>query len=120
MAAGTVDAAEFIGPWNDQAFGLYRVAKYYYQPGWHEVGPTAELLINRRAWDSLSPDLKAIVEAAAKASAMEYYADYAFHNAVTLQPLVEHGGLRPLPGRRGRGSGAPAARCWRNWESERR
>ena len=47
MAAGTVDAAEFIGPWNDQTFGLFRVARYYYQPGWHEIGPTAELLINR-------------------------------------------------------------------------
>ena len=92
MAAGTVDAAEFIGPWNDQAFGLYRVAKYYYQPGWHEVGPTAELLVNRRAWEALPADLKAIVEAAATASAMEYLADYAFHNVVTLQPLVaEHG-----------------------------
>jgi TRAP-type mannitol/chloroaromatic compound transport system substrate-binding protein len=60
MAAGTVDAAEFIGPWNDQAFGLYRVAKYYYQPGWHEVGPTAELLVNRRAWESLPTDLRAL------------------------------------------------------------
>jgi TRAP-type mannitol/chloroaromatic compound transport system substrate-binding protein len=93
MAAGVVDAAEFIGPWNDQAFGLYRVAKYYYQPGWHEVGPTAELLVNRRAWESLPPDLKAIVEAAATASAMEYHADYAFHNVVSLQPLVEEHGL---------------------------
>jgi TRAP-type mannitol/chloroaromatic compound transport system substrate-binding protein len=92
MAAGTVDAAEFIGPWNDQAFGLYQVAKYYYQPGWHEIGPTAELLVNRSAWESLPADLQAIIEAAASASAMEYYADYAFHNAVSLQPLVaEHG-----------------------------
>jgi TRAP-type mannitol/chloroaromatic compound transport system substrate-binding protein len=93
MAAGTVDAAEFIGPWNDQAFGPYRVAKYYYQPGWHEVGPTAELLVNRDAFEALPPDLQAIVEAAASASAMEYYADYAFHNAVSLQPLVEEHGL---------------------------
>jgi TRAP-type mannitol/chloroaromatic compound transport system substrate-binding protein len=92
MAAGTVDAAEFIGPWNDQAFGLYRVAKYYYQPGWHEVGPTAELLVNQAAFDALAPDLQAIVEAAATASAMEYYADYAYHNATVLQPLIaEHG-----------------------------
>ena len=99
MAAGTVDAAEFIGPWNDQAFGLYQVAKYYYQPGWHEVGPTAELLVNRSAWESLPADLQAIVEAAASASAMEYYADYAFHNVVSLQPLVEEHGLklRPFP-----------------------
>jgi TRAP-type mannitol/chloroaromatic compound transport system substrate-binding protein len=93
MAAGTVDAAEFIGPWNDAAFGLYKVAKYYYQPGWHEVGPTAELLVNRAAFDALPADLQAIVEAAATASAMEYYADYAFHNAVSLQPLVEEHGL---------------------------
>ena len=93
MSAGVVDAAEFIGPWNDQAFGLYQVAKYYYQPGWHEVGPTAELLVNRGAWESLAPDLKAIVEAAATASAMEYHADYAFHNVVSLQPLVEKHGL---------------------------
>jgi TRAP-type mannitol/chloroaromatic compound transport system substrate-binding protein len=93
MAAGVVDAAEFIGPWNDQAFGLYEVAKYYYQPGWHEVGPTAELLVNRAAWESLPSDLKAIVQAAATASAMEYHADYAFHNVMTLQPLVEEHGL---------------------------
>jgi TRAP-type mannitol/chloroaromatic compound transport system substrate-binding protein len=93
MASGVVDAAEFIGPWNDQAFGLYQVAKYYYQPGWHEVGPTAELLVNRSAWESLPADLQAIVQAAAAASAIEYHADYAYHNVVTLQPLVEEHGL---------------------------
>jgi TRAP-type mannitol/chloroaromatic compound transport system substrate-binding protein len=93
MAAGVVDAAEFIGPWNDQAFGLYQVAKYYYQPGWHEVGPTAELLVNRNAWESLPPDLKAIVETAATASAMEYHADYAYHNVVSLEPLVDEHNL---------------------------
>lgn len=93
MASGTVDAAELIGPWNDQAFGLYRVARYYYQPGWHEVGPTAELLISRDAWEALPADLKAIVEGAAMASAMEYHADYCFHNVMALQPLVEAHGL---------------------------
>jgi TRAP-type mannitol/chloroaromatic compound transport system substrate-binding protein len=93
MASGTVDAAEFVGPWNDQAFGLYRVAKYYYQPGWHEVGPTAELLINRDAWEALPADLKAIVEGAAMASAMEYHADYCFHNVMALEPLVAEYGL---------------------------
>ena len=89
MAAGTVDAAEFIGPWNDETFGLFRVAKYYYLPGWHEVGPTAELLINRQAWESLPADLQAVVERAAMASAMQYHADYYFHNVMALQPLVE-------------------------------
>lgn len=89
MAAGTVDAAEFIGPWNDETFGLFRVARFYYQPGWHEVGPTAELLINRAAWDSLTPELQTIVERAATASALEYHADYYYHNVMALQPLIE-------------------------------
>jgi TRAP-type mannitol/chloroaromatic compound transport system substrate-binding protein len=99
MASGTVDAAELIGPWNDQAFGLYRVAPYYYMPGWHEIGPTAEVLINRGAWETLSADLQAVVETAAKASAFEYHADYAFHNAMALEPLVQEHGveLRMFP-----------------------
>ncbi len=99
MASGTVDAAELIGPWNDQAFGLYRVARYYYQPGWHEVGPTAEVLINQDAWDALTADLQAIVETAILASAQEYAADYRFHNVVTLEPLVRDYGveLRRFP-----------------------
>ena len=93
MAAGTVDAAEFIGPWNDETFGLFRVAKYYYQPGWHEVGPTAELLINQQAWESLPSDLQAVVERAAMASAIEYHADYQFHNVMALEPLVKQHGV---------------------------
>jgi TRAP-type mannitol/chloroaromatic compound transport system substrate-binding protein len=99
MASGTVDAAELIGPWNDQAFGLFRVAPYYYMPGWHEIGPTAEVLINRSAWEGLPADLQAIVAAAAKASAFEYHADYAFHNPVALEALVEEHGveLRMFP-----------------------
>jgi len=99
MASGTVDAAELIGPWNDQTFGLYRVAEYYYTPGWHEIGPTAEVLINQSAWQQLPADLRAIVEAAAKTSAMEYYADYRFHNVMALEALVEEHGveLRTFP-----------------------
>ena len=93
MAAGTVDAAEFIGPWNDETFGLYQVASYYYLPGWHEVGPTAELLVGREAWESLPGDLQAVVEAAAMASAIEYHADYQFHNVMALEPLVKQHGV---------------------------
>ena len=99
MASGAVDAAELIGPWSDQAFGLYKVADYYYVPAFHEVGPTAELLINRDAWEQLPADLKAVVEPAAMASAMQYHADYAFHNAHALESLVEEHGveLRTFP-----------------------
>lgn len=89
MASGTVDAAELIGPWNDETFGLFQVASYYILPGFHEVGPTAELLINQAAWDALPADLQAVVEAAAMASAIDYNADYRFHNVMTLAPMVE-------------------------------
>lgn len=99
MSGGTVDAAELIGPWNDAAFGLFQVADYYYLPGFHEVGPTAEILINQAAWEALPQDLQAVVEGAAKATAIEYNADYRYHNVTLLKPLVEEHGveLRAFP-----------------------
>lgn len=99
MSSGTVDAAELIGPWNDAAFGLFKVADFYYLPGFHEVGPTAEILINQGAWEALPDDLRAMVEGAAKASAIEYNADYRYHNVTLLKPMVEEHGveLRAFP-----------------------
>ncbi|MGI9485251.1 MAG: TRAP transporter substrate-binding protein [Geminicoccaceae bacterium] len=93
MASGAVDAAELIGPWNDMAFGLFEVADHYYLPGFHEVGPTAEILVNQRAWEALTGDIKEIVQAAAKATAFEYNADYRYHNATLLPSLVEEHGV---------------------------
>ena len=52
----------WVGPMNDLAFGLFRAAKYYYSPGWHEPGPTLECMINKEAFDALPADLQAIVE----------------------------------------------------------
>lgn len=87
MEAGTVDAAEWVGPWNDIAFGLYRVAKHYYLPAFHEYGPALEVLVNRGFWDSLDPDLQAIVAAAAKASGNESLADFTYHNVMAYEQL---------------------------------
>lgn len=99
MAGGTVDAAELIGPWSDQAFALDRVAPYYYVPGFHEAGPTAEALINRAAFEKLPADLQATVEGAVTAEALAYGADYRFHNVLALGPLVAERGveLRTYP-----------------------
>ena len=68
LETGAIDAAEFIGPYNDLAFGLHKAAKYYYYPGWHEPGSTLECLINQKAFDSLPPDLQEIVLMAGKAT----------------------------------------------------
>ncbi|MDZ7825436.1 MAG: TRAP transporter substrate-binding protein [Gammaproteobacteria bacterium] len=67
LQTGTIDATEWVGPYNDLAFGLHTIADYYYYPGWQEPGPVMETLINREAWESLPPDLQAIVRSASRA-----------------------------------------------------
>jgi TRAP-type mannitol/chloroaromatic compound transport system substrate-binding protein len=94
LQAGTIDAAEWIGPWNDLAFGLYRVVKYYYMPAFHEFGPALELMVNRDAYEALGDDLKEIVKRAAMASATESFADFTYHNADSFRPLLDQEGVQ--------------------------
>ena len=99
MQTGVIDASEWVGPYNDLAFGLNQVARYYYYPGWHEPGPTLECIINRDAWLALPEDLQAIVRVACSAANNEITAEFMARNAqslATLQadPDVE---IRPLP-----------------------
>ena len=57
---GTIDATEWVGPYNDLAFGLHKAAKYCYYPGWHEPGSVLECMVNKQAFDELPEDLQAI------------------------------------------------------------
>lgn len=92
MESGEVDAAEWVGPWNDLAFGLHRIARNYYLPAFHEGGPALEALVAKPRYEALPGDLQAIVAAACSAAANETFADFTYHNAVSLAPLVqEHG-----------------------------
>jgi TRAP-type mannitol/chloroaromatic compound transport system substrate-binding protein len=93
LTSGAIDAAEWIGPWNDRAFGLYKVAKYYYVPAFHEPGPGLEVIVNKAAWDELTPDLQAIIEAAAVAAAGETLADFVYHNIESFGPLLAENGV---------------------------
>ena len=56
LQAGTIDGTEWVGPWHDLAFGFYKVAQFYYWPGWHEPGTTGEVMINRQAWEGLTKE----------------------------------------------------------------
>lgn len=96
---GTIDATEWVGPMNDLAFGLFRAAKYYYYPGWHEPGTALEAIINQEAFDALPADLQSIVVIACKAANMDMYADFEARNGEALKTLVEEHGveLRPFP-----------------------
>jgi TRAP-type mannitol/chloroaromatic compound transport system substrate-binding protein len=99
LTSGTIDAAEWIGPWNDRAFGLYKVAKYYYVPALHEPGPGLEIIVNRERYDALPKDLQKIIEVAASAAAHRTLADFTFHNIVSFEPLLAEPGieLRTFP-----------------------
>jgi len=99
LQSGTVDAAEWVGPMNDLAQGLFRAAKYYYYPGWQEPGSVLEGLVNAEAWAELPPDLQAIVKYACQAANQDMHAEFEARNGDALQTLVEEHGveLREFP-----------------------
>lgn len=99
LKAGTIDAAEFLGPWSDLASGFWQAAKFYYWPGFHEPNGTGEALISLQAWNDLPDDLKAIVGQACAAENIRALGEAQWMNAVSLQRLqVEKGVmLRPWP-----------------------
>ncbi|HAB04275.1 MAG TPA: ABC transporter substrate-binding protein [Alcanivorax sp.] len=99
MQTGALDAADWVGPYNDLTFGLHKVAKYYYYPGWQEPGAMLEMMINKEKWDALPEDLQAIVKNAAEAENQHIYDEFTARNAEALKQLVnEHGvELRRLP-----------------------
>jgi len=99
LQQGVIDAAEWVGPYNDLTFGLHQVAKYYYYPGWHEPGSTLEIIVNRNAFESLPKDLQAIVKYGARAVNQEMLDEYTARNNKALRELVDKHGveLRKLP-----------------------
>jgi TRAP-type mannitol/chloroaromatic compound transport system substrate-binding protein len=99
LQTGVIDAAEWVGPYNDLALGLHGVAKYYYYPGWHEPGSMLEFIINRDAFEELPADLQAIVTYAARAANQDMLDEFTARNNSALQDLVNNHGvqLRRLP-----------------------
>jgi TRAP-type mannitol/chloroaromatic compound transport system substrate-binding protein len=99
LKTGAIDATEWIGPYNDLAFGLYKAAKYYYYPGWHEPGTTLEAMINQKAFDALPKDWQSIVTHACQVVNQDMLAEYTARNQVALDKLVNTHkvDLRKLP-----------------------
>jgi len=99
LQTGVIDATEWVGPYNDLAFGFYQVAKYYYYPGWHEPGPTLEMIINKEAYEALPRDLKVIVETASRMANQDMLDEYTGRNNDALHELVDNHGVqvRRLP-----------------------
>ncbi len=99
LQTGVIDATEWVGPFNDLAFGLHQVAKYYYYPGWQEPGPNLEAIVNKDAYDALPDDLKAILQAAILMVNNDLLAEYTARNNAALHELIDIHGveLRRLP-----------------------
>lgn len=99
LERGVIDAAEFVGPYQDRRLGLHKAAKYYYTTGWHETATVSELLINRAAWQKLPRDLQAIVENACAACNVISEAWCQRTNAEAMEELIKKDGViaRPLP-----------------------
>src|SRR5450830_1356254 len=76
LEKGTIDAAEWVGPYDDQKLGFNKVAPYYYYPGWWEGGPEVDFFINNKALDALSAENKAIIEAASAYAHVDMQAKY--------------------------------------------
>ncbi|HKK14656.1 MAG TPA: TRAP transporter substrate-binding protein [Gammaproteobacteria bacterium] len=99
LDSGAIDATEWVGPYNDLAFGLYKVAKYYYYPGWHEPGTTLECFINKKAFEALPKELQSIVLNACRVANQDMLAEYNARNNEALDTLVHKHkvDLRPFP-----------------------
>lgn len=99
LQTGAIDATEWVGPYNDLAFGLHKAAEYYYYFGWHEPGTALEFMANEKAYNSLPKDLQAIIRVAARAVNQDMLDEYTARNNTALQSLVnEHNiDVRPLP-----------------------
>jgi TRAP-type mannitol/chloroaromatic compound transport system substrate-binding protein len=91
LEKGTIDAAEWVGPYDDLKLGLNKVAPHYYYPGFWEVGPQLSLYVNQKAYEALPSDYKAIVECAAAFAHTDMQAKYDARNMPALKTLIGQG-----------------------------
>jgi TRAP-type mannitol/chloroaromatic compound transport system substrate-binding protein len=99
LQSGAIDATEWVGPWNDLAFGFYREADYYYWPGFHEPGAQLSLGMNLDVWNDMTGQEQAIIRNAAHAADRHNLAMFTAQNARALQVLQKEYGvqLRRMP-----------------------
>jgi TRAP-type mannitol/chloroaromatic compound transport system substrate-binding protein len=88
LEKGTLDACEFVGPYDDEKLGFNKVAPYYYYPGWWEGGAELEFFISTKAYAALTPEFQAIVDAATAVAARDMTAKYDAMNPIALKRLV--------------------------------
>jgi TRAP-type mannitol/chloroaromatic compound transport system substrate-binding protein len=97
LEKGTIDATEWVGPYDDEKLGFYKVAKYYYFPGWWEGGTALHFFINLDRWNTLPKAYKSLLTVACGYANMDVQARYDARNPAALKRLVANGALlRPF------------------------
>jgi len=91
LERGTIDAAEWVGPYDDVKLGFHEIATHYYYPGWWEPGPNISFIVNRQAWDSLPTFFQQALEVAAKETNLNMLASYDARNQEALQTVLDQG-----------------------------
>jgi TRAP-type mannitol/chloroaromatic compound transport system substrate-binding protein len=97
LEKGTIDAAEWVGPYDDERLGFYKVAPYYYYPGFWEGGPTVHLMFNKEKYEELPANYKSLIHTAAQAADADMLQKYDYKNPAAIRQLVANGAqLRPF------------------------
>lgn len=89
LESGKINATEWIGPYHDMLMGFQRIAKYYYAPGWHEPGTGFEFIVNRKAYETLPPDLQYILRAATFDLACQVFTEFEYQNAKAMLKIAQ-------------------------------
>ena len=98
LERGTIDATEWVGPYDDMKLGFYKVVKNYHYPGWWEPGPALSFYVNQKSWDSLPRTYQSALEAASREAALGMMAEYDAKNPPALAELLTKGvQLVPFP-----------------------
>jgi TRAP-type mannitol/chloroaromatic compound transport system substrate-binding protein len=96
LEKGTIDAAEWVGPYDDEKLGFYKVAKFYYYPGWWEGGPELDLFVNTKAYSDLPKEYQSMLESACAEANVDMMAKYDAVNPAALKRLLANG-VKLLP-----------------------
>jgi TRAP-type mannitol/chloroaromatic compound transport system substrate-binding protein len=91
LEKGTIDAAEWVGPYDDEKLGLYKVAPHYYAPGWWEAGPQLSFLVGIKEWEKLPKEYQAAIEVASYEAHVVMQAEYDAKNPAALARLLKAG-----------------------------
>jgi TRAP-type mannitol/chloroaromatic compound transport system substrate-binding protein len=98
LEKGTIDAAEWVGPYDDEKLGFYKVAKVYHYPGWWEGGAQLSFYVGKKEWDKLPKQYQAAIEAASLEAHVDMQAKYDAKNPAALGRLLQNKiSLKPFP-----------------------